>query len=102
MSFSRLSFAETIESLSANGMRLGVEDHLVEIQSLWPSEEQIEIFESLREEKALHRVRLFFRHDALQRSVALVRAAILNEVFEHGLPHPHVLWVSGVVIKIIS
>src|SRR6266404_8114091 len=102
MSFSRLSFPETIRSLSSNRMRLGVEDHLVEIQSLWRSEEQIEIFESLSEEKALHRVRLFFRHDALQRSVTLVSAAILHEVFEHGLTHPQVLWLSGVVIKIIS
>src|SRR6266404_2943221 len=85
MSFSRLSFPEIIRSPSSNRMRLGVEDHLVEIQSLWPSEEQIEIFESLREEKALHRVRLFFRHDALQRGIAFVCAAVLDEVIEEFL-----------------
>ena len=68
-------------------MRLGVEDHLVEIQRLWRCKQKIEIFERLGEEEALHGIGFFFRHHALQSGVTFVGAAVFDEVFEHRLAH---------------
>src|SRR5690349_1829073 len=67
--FLRLSAAKFL-----NGMRFGVEDHVIEVERVRWREEQVEVFESLREDEALHRVSLLFRHDALQRRIALVSA----------------------------
>ena len=40
--------------LSVNRVRFSVEDDLVEIKCVWGGEQQIEVLEGLRKEKALH------------------------------------------------
>jgi hypothetical protein len=35
-------------------MRLGVEDHFIEVQGFWGSKQKIEVFERLGEKEALH------------------------------------------------
>jgi hypothetical protein len=39
---------------SSNGVRFGVEDDFVEVQSMWRSEKQVEVFESFSEQETLH------------------------------------------------
>ena len=73
-------------------MRLGVEDHLVRVQCLRRCEKQIEIFECLGEEEALHGIGFFFRHHALQRGVTFVGAAVLNEIAPHHLAHLQIVF----------
>ena len=76
-------------------MRLGVEDHLVKVQRLRRCEKQIEIFECLGEEEALHGIGFFFRHHALQRGVTFVGAAVFDEVAPHHLAHLQIMiWVK--------
>lgn len=71
-------------------MRFGVKDRLVEAKRIWWGEQQEEIFESLREEKALHGVSLFFGDDTLECGIAFTGAAVLNQVFEHRFALPKI------------
>src|SRR6266581_3976158 len=52
-----------------NRMRLGGEDHLPEVERLRRGEQQIEIFQGLREAEAVHLVGLLLRHDVPERGV---------------------------------
>ena len=45
---------------ASNWMRFSIEDHFVKIQRALRCEEKIEVLESLRKEKTLHRVCLLF------------------------------------------
>src|SRR4051812_35456040 len=83
-------------------MRLSVEDHAVEIKRTRRRKQQIEIFEGLCEQKALHRVGLLFRDDALERGVADVAPAMLYEVTPHCFSYLQILWIPRVLIQIIS
>ena len=76
-------------------MSFRVEDHLVKVQRLRRCEEQIEIFESLGEEEAMHGIGFFFRHHAVQGGVTLVGTAVLYEIALHHFPHLQIVfWVE--------
>src|SRR5689334_3581007 len=83
-------------------MGLGVEDDVAEVERVGQREEQVEIFESFGEEKALHRVRFFFGDDVLQRRVRFVRATVLDEVAPKRLAHLEKRRLVAVVVKIVS
>src|SRR5204863_8062246 len=63
----------------AEGMRLGVEDDRIEIESSLRSEEKIEIFQRLGQEVARHQVAFVAGHDVRERRVTRVGAAAGDE-----------------------
>src|SRR5947208_14744559 len=83
-------------------MRFGIKDYVIVLQGFWRSEEQIKIFESLSQDKALHFIDLFFADYVGKRSVTSLRAAIFNEIIEHFLAHAPIFRVTRVTVKIIS
>src|SRR6185369_10677826 len=83
-------------------MRFGIEDYPVEVERARRREEEIEIFERLGEEKALHRVVLLFRLDILQRRIAILSSAVLHKIAPETLTHIPVLLILRVAVKVIS
>src|SRR5438874_13762367 len=83
-------------------MRFGIKDDFIELQGFRRCEEQIKIFESLSQDKALHFIDLFFADYVGKRSVARLRATIFNEIIEHFLAHAPIFRVTRVTVKIIS
>ena len=69
-------------------MRFSIKDDLIEIQRLRRSKQQVEVFESLGKQKALHRIGFFFGDDALKRGVRLFGAAVFDEVPPHAFARP--------------
>ena len=76
----RLAHSKTLLPCASNRMCFGIEDYLVEVESSRRREEQVEILESLRKKKTLHRVGLLFRVDILQRRIAILGAAVLHKI----------------------
>ena len=72
---------------SLQRVRFGIKGDFIERQGFRRCEEQIEIFESLCQDEALHLVELLFTGDVGKCSVAEFRAAIFNKVIEHFLTH---------------
>ncbi len=64
-------------------MRFGIKDNFIELQGFRRREEQIEVFESLRQDEALHFIELLFGGHVGQRGVASLGATIFNKVIEH-------------------
>src|SRR6185369_17660800 len=85
----------------SDGMRLGIEDHPVEIERARRREEQIEVFKGLSEEKALHRVGLLLRLDILQRRITILGTTVLHKVAPETLAHIPVLLILRVAVKVI-
>ena len=83
-------------------MRFGVEDYFAEIERLGRSKQQVEVFEGLGKQEALHRVGFFFCDDALQRGVAFFSAAVFDEVAPHRLAHFQISGIFGEVIEIVG
>src|SRR6266481_8798618 len=83
-------------------MRFGIKDNFVELQGFRRREEQIKIFESLGQYKALHFIELLFTDHIGERSVTSLGAAIFNEIIEHFLAHAPIFWVARVMVKVIS
>src|SRR6187551_2050109 len=83
-------------------MRLGIKDNLIELQGFRRREEQIKIFESLGQDKALHFVELLFTDHVGKGGVTSLGATMFNKVIEHFLAHPPILPITRVMIKIIS
>ena len=71
-------------------MRFGIEDHFVKIQRTLRCEEKIEVLESFRKEKTLHRVCLLFSNHAPERCVTLLGAAVPYEIAKELLAHPQI------------
>ena len=83
-------------------MGFGVEDHFVEVEySRW-GEKQVEVFERFGKKKTLHRIRLLFGDDALERSVTSFGPTVLHEIAPELFTHPKVLWIFRVVIKVVG
>src|SRR3984893_3130508 len=83
-------------------MRFGIKDNSIELQGFRRREEQIEIFESLSQNKALHFIELLFADHVGERSVTSLGAAIFNEIIKHFLAHPPIFWITRVMVKVIS
>src|ERR1051325_2420580 len=83
-------------------MGLGVEYNVAEVEGVGWREEQVEVFESLGEEKTLHRVCLFFSDHAFQSGVSVVSAAILDEVSPELPAYFEVAGIFRVLIKVVS
>src|SRR6185369_17153162 len=83
-------------------MRFCIEDHPIEVERARRREEEIEIFERLGEEKALHRVVLLFRLDILQRRIAILSSAVLHKIAPETFAHIPVLLILRVAVKVIS
>src|SRR5580704_9941246 len=83
-------------------MRFGIKDNSIELQGFRRREEQIKIFESLGQDKALHFVELLFTDHVGERSVTSLSAAIFNEIIEHFLANSPIFWVARVMVKVIS
>src|SRR4051812_25679365 len=83
-------------------MRFGVEDDAVEIERLRFSKEQVEIFESLGEDEALHFIALVFRSHIGERGVTSVRSAIAHEVLEYLRAHRSILRLMRKVVQVVG
>ena len=68
-------------------MSFSVEDYAIEIKCPRWREQQIEIFEGLGKQEALHRIGFLFRDHALQSRIADVVATVLDEVAPHLFAH---------------
>ena len=80
-------------------MRFGIKDNSIELQGFRRCEEQIEIFESLGQDKALHFVERLLTDHIGERSVTSLGATIFNEIIEHFLAHAPIFWVTRVMDK---
>src|SRR5436305_14310733 len=83
-------------------MRFGIKDDFIELQGFRRREEQIKIFESLGQDKALHFIDLSLADHVAERSVTSLDAATFNEIIEHFLAHAPIFRVTRVTVKIIS
>src|SRR6266581_1303495 len=86
-----IQFSSMVEIVSFQRMSFGIENNSIEVKRFGWSKQQIEIFESLSEQKTLHRVGFFFGNHAFERRIAFVGTAILDEVSPHSLSQPQVL-----------
>src|SRR5437867_5897826 len=84
-----------------NRMRLGGEDHLPEVERLRRGEQQIEIFQGLREAEAVHLVGPLLRHDIPERGVPDLRPAVPDEVLEERLAHLPVPRIARELVQIV-
>src|SRR6266513_60772 len=82
-------------------MRFSVKNDLVEIQCPRRREEQVEIFECLGQNEALHFIAFLFGDDVGERGVAGVSAAVFYEIVQEFLAHLPILRIAGEVIQII-
>ena len=79
-----------------------VKHDIVEIQSPWRCEKQVEVFEGFGEDKALHFITLLLADDVGKRRVTGVAAAVLDEVTKDRLPHFLIRPVLRVMIEIVG
>ena len=76
-------------------MRFGVEDYSIEVKRASRRKQEVEVFEGLREQKALHRIGFLFGDDALQRRVTFFRATVFHKVAPHRLAHLLIMiWIK--------
>src|SRR5439155_12947580 len=77
--------SKKFSSRSLQRVRFGIKGDFIERQGFRRCEEQIEIFESLCQDEALHLVELLFTRHVGNCSVAESRPAIFNKVIERFL-----------------
>ena len=83
-------------------MSFGIKDDSIEVDRVGWGEQQVEVFEGLCKEKALHRVRLFLGNHTLERSVTRVCATVLHKIAEERLSHAQVARILRVVKQVIG
>jgi len=76
-----------------------MENVLLNIQRLVRCKEKVKILEGLRQQEAVHVVRLLFGHDTFQPCVGDVRATVFHKILEHLLAHRQVFRVFGRLIE---
>src|SRR5436190_15443733 len=86
----------------AKRMCFRVKHNIVEIQSPWGCEKEIEVLEGFGEDKALHFITLLLADDVGKRRITGVAAAICDEIFKDRLAHFLISPVLRVMIEIVG
>src|SRR4030095_2924662 len=84
-----------------NRMSLGVENHLLEIESLGRIKQQIEVLESFSKQKTLHPIILSLFDHVPQRRISSLSATMGHEVFKESFSHLSISLITGQMMEVV-